>query len=1136
MKRKRFRKFMALVLAFVLLQNNMVVYASEDTGADENVNEVQEVAQEVSKDEAQPAKLEESPKKSEEPVKQPETEPEEPVKQQEIETEEPVKQPETEPEEPVKQPETEPEEQVEQPETEPEESLEQPETESEESEEKLEKSEEKLEESEEDASSQEEKWIVSFEENASLHGEIYVEGEAIDVVSYRKEMNAPEDFSFTIEVLEEYEVDAVRADGLEIAKAEETSVYTLVSVEKDTVISVTYKEIEEEVPEQQEFFMIAEQKAPVMKSINTGEEKGKEIRNIGRNESYDDKETLQYLSWDGDPINNTIKFVDANSDGKVDSSERLAYCVNYDKSFVDDHDYNAAAWIDVDSEYKKAYEKLYSELAYVVSIGAQTYGNNASEKHSTGNWMEDYYITQEVIYMVIDDWVNGNNDVFGGLGLSDAQITALKDQLDDLFSGHGSDKLSVNESDSWYTDEVGDRVLNGVNDMYEAVKDYRADRAEAGDSDGYDATILIPKKPSSFIYNAQTDCYEIEFSVRTTGKIKGQIQVECNHPNAAISSTMAGMYRISIPAGSVTQDSQINISAFAFFERIKTNVYLAKDGKQSVLFYSDEKANATKISTGFSAKLNVEETELEVYKKDTMTGASIKGVTFEVYTSESCGTDTLIGRITTNEKGYAELGGINIKYKTLWLKETVASEGYILDSAPIKVDLSGSGFNATVKNNKNTLTISKQDITGEGKELPGAVLQVVDKSTGLVAKTIDNVELSWITGETAVTFEGLRDGEYILREVEAPAGYTLAEKIEFTVENGHIYHAGNQVEALIMFDRQTEIAFAKVDEAGNYLAGAVLAVYRVNEDDTLGELVERWTTIDDIHMILGMEVGNYRLVEESAPSGYATAWAIDFEVDSILREEPVVIEMLNCHTKVQITKQFEVVDGKEYHLKTGEEVVFEILTVDGEEIMAHASITDENPVALIEGLPVGDYILREVKAPEGFTLAADVVFTITDEMADAETVKMHEVSVTNTAATLEVHKVDGDNLELLKGAKLQILEKATGLVATTVYGEKLEWITDGNVKVVKGLAAGEYILHEAEAPEGYELAEDINFIVTDSSENNIVLMKDMKIVIVEEKDDDKAVKTGDETPFAMWTLLMMTSLICMIAIVRKRYK
>lgn len=289
-------------------------------------------------------------------------------------------------------------------------------------------------------------------------------------------------------------------------------------------------------------------------------------------------------------------------------------------------------------------------------------------------------------------------------------------------------------------------------------------------------------------------------------------------------------------------------------------------------------------------------------------------------------------------------------------------------------------------------------------------------------------------------------------------------------------------------------------------------------------------------MIFGLEAGYYRLVEESAPSGYATAWAIDFEVDNVLREEPVVIEMLNCHTKVQITKQFEVVDGKEYHLKEGEEVVFEILTVDGEEIMAHASITDANPVALIEGLPVGDYILREVKAPAGFTLAADVVFTITDEMEDAETVKMHEVAVANTATTVEVHKVDGTKLELLKGAKLQILEKKTGLVAITVYGEKLEWITDGNVKVIKGLATGEYILHEAEAPEGYELAEDINFTVTENAEENIVVMKDMKIVIVEEKDNDKSVKTGDDTPFVMWAILLMTSLICMIAIVRKRYK
>ena len=65
--------------------------------------------------------------------------------------------------------------------------------------------------------------------------------------------------------------------------------------------------------------------------------------------------------------------------------------------------------------------------------------------------------------------------------------------------------------------------------------------------------------------------------------------------------------------------------------------------------------------------------------------------------------------------------------------------------------------------------------------------------------------------------------------------------------------------------------------------------------------------------------------------------------------------------------------------------------------------------------------------------------------------------------------------EELEGAKLQILNKE---------GEILEeWVTDGKPHLVEKLPVGEELtLREITAPEGYEIAEDVEFTLEDTME------------------------------------------------------
>lgn len=86
--------------------------------------------------------------------------------------------------------------------------------------------------------------------------------------------------------------------------------------------------------------------------------------------------------------------------------------------------------------------------------------------------------------------------------------------------------------------------------------------------------------------------------------------------------------------------------------------------------------------------------------------------------------------------------------------------------------------------------------------------------------------------------------------------------------------------------------------------------------------------------------------------------------------------------------------------------------------------------------------------------------TPTDNSNDDSSIEVHKVAVITT-------KVDQDG-NVLEGATLQIIDSEGTVVD--------EWVSDGNPHT-SFVPEGEYTLHEASAPEGYEGAEDQSFTV-----------------------------------------------------------
>ena len=366
-----------------------------------------------------------------------------------------------------------------------------------------------------------------------------------------------------------------------------------------------------------------------------------------------------------------------------------------------------------------------------------------------------------------------------------------------------------------------------------------------------------------------------------------------------------------------------------------------------------------------------------------------------------------------------------------------------------------------------------------------------------------------------INLYAIPEGKYTFVETVAPDGYTLNTSIfEFEVkldENGKAVITGDTE----ITDEPTKVIITKTDAyTQKGVPGAVYTFYNVD-----GAEVGTITTGEDgTGMIEKLPIGTYTYKETVAPKGYTldpTVYEFTIEADGAINGTTKIEDDPTTVTFTKVNDEGDALEG----------ATFVVYTVEGEEYGTFT--TDSTGTFTINYIPVGEYLISEIKAPAGHALNPETYsFTVNpDGSITGVTV------IENMMIRVSIQKVDADTGKGLAGAVIEIYDKDGNIV-----NDITETDADGYITVSK-LPAGTYTFKEVKAPEGYEINEEIYTfkINADGSIEGDLIIKDKKIVIPEEtpKSTPEKVKTG--SAIVVISALAFVSGIVLISL-RKKIK
>lgn len=478
----------------------------------------------------------------------------------------------------------------------------------------------------------------------------------------------------------------------------------------------------------------------------------------------------------------------------------------------------------------------------------------------------------------------------------------------------------------------------------------------------------------------------------------------------------------------------------------------------------------------------------------------------------------VVAEITTDENGYAESDLLYLgKYE---IKEISAPFGYVQNTESQFVELTYVGQEIAVcdtvgtsfENDYQGVEISLSKVM-ENDELFGIYGEDCHTSVSFGLFAAEDItaadgtvipadglisEISLDESMTAKFDTALPFGKYYVQEIATDEHYILnGEKYLVTFE-----YMGQEVTTVsincgqfVNELKRGKIKGIKVNESDEPLENAVFGLFKIDCTEFVESNAIMIAVSDESGYFEFDDVpyGEYVVREIEAPTGYILSDE-SYPVTVCEDGQTITVRTVNKPITVELSK----IDVY------GEELIgAEMQLIDSEGNVVDEWISDGTNHVISE-LSAGSYVLKEIAAPDGYVIATDIRFTVdvygnvTVENVDSTAVSENGnplIVMVDDTTKVQISKQDITTGEELPGATIQIIDKDGNVVE--------EWVSTNESHFIEAeLISGEkYTLHETAAPDGYVIANDVEFTVnSDGTVTEVVMRDDTTKVQISKRD------------------------------------